>query len=322
MMENTGQFKQEMKKSVIREIIVLLVKVSFMFVFALLAATFIKNEYTADESLIHIRNTFQETYEVNRQFLLDDKTSTLYKRIAVEGDQTDDFRNLLYRHNLNREVTSDVIIMDKEFNIRYSSYNLGQISAYLYSYNTAIANNARRIGENDVYTAVYDDNDSYSDLMMVKPIFGENKEILGYITLFLSGNDWSYYMSHYNHNGVITDERNNVIFYNKPSLLNSNYKFAIEKGKITHIGEERYWVKSETLSEYGVKIYSLVPYPSNPEVFIGLIMILIIGILWYNLANRISETMAEKNAQSISKLVSEIRIIRKYEQKHRIVMDT
>src|SRR5690554_676348 len=115
MMENTGQFKQEMKKSVIREIIVLLVKVSFMFVFALLAATFIKNEYTADESLIHIRNTFQETYEVNRQFLLDDKTSTLYKRIAVEGDQTDDFRNLLYRHNLNREVTSDVIIMDKEF---------------------------------------------------------------------------------------------------------------------------------------------------------------------------------------------------------------
>lgn len=322
MMENTGQFKQEMKKSVIREIIVLLVKVSFMFVFALLAATFIKNEYTADESLIHIRNTFQETYEVNRQFLLDDKTSTLYKRIAVEGDQTDDFRNLLYRHNLNREVTSDVIIMDKEFNIRYSSYNLGQISAYLYSYNTAIANNARRIGENDVYTAVYDDNDSYSDLMMVKPIFGENKEILGYITLFLSGNDWSYYMSHYNHNGVITDERNNVIFYNKPSLLNSNYKFTIEKGKITHIGEERYWVKSETLPEYGVKIYSLVPYPSNPEVFIGLIMILIIGILWYNLANRISETMAEKNAQSISKLVSEIRIIRKYDQKHRIVMDT
>ena len=202
-----------------------------MFVFALLAATFIKNENTADESLIHIRNTFQETYEVNRQFLLEDKTSALYKRIAVEGDQTDDFRNLLYRHNLNREVTSDVIIMDKEFNIRYSSYNLGQISAYLYSYNTAIANNARRIGENDVYTAVYDDNDSYSDLMMVKPIFGENKEILGYITLFLSGNDWSYYMSHYNHNGVITDERNNVIFYNKPSLLNSNYKFTIEKGK-------------------------------------------------------------------------------------------
>ncbi len=321
-MENTGQFKQEMKKSVIKEIITMLIKVSALFVFALLSATFIKNEYAADESLIHIRNTFKQTYDANRNFLLDDKTQTLYRKIAEKGENVEEFQNLLYRHNLNKNITTDVIIMDESFNIEFSTYNISQISSYHYSYNNAVSYNARHIGDNEVYTAVYNDNDGYSDLMMVKPIRDEEGELTGYITLFLLGDDWSYYMSHYNYNGVLTDERNNVIFYNKPSLLNSNYKFSISKTKITHIGDERYWLKYETLPEYGVKIYSLVPYPKNPEILIGLVVILIIGMLWYKLANRISETMADKNTQSISKLVSEIRIIRKYDQTHRIVMDT
>lgn len=321
-MENTGQFKQEMKKSVIKEIITMLIKVSALFVFALLSATFIKNEYAADESLIHIRNTFKETYDANRSFLLDKEAQRLYGQIAENGESMEEFQNLLYRQNLGRNISTDVIIMDENFNIEYTTYNISRISTYHYSYNNAVSYNARNIGENEVYTSVYNDSEGYSDLMMVKPIHNEEGELTGYITLFLLGDDWSYYMSHYNFNGVVTDQRNNVIFYNKPSLLNSNYKFSISKAKITYIGEERYWLKYEDLPEYGVKIYALVPYPKNPEILIGLVVILIIGMLWYNLANRISETMAEKNTQSISKLVSEIRIIRKYDQSHRIVMDT
>lgn len=321
-MDNTGQFKQEMKQSVLREIITLLIKVSALFVVALLSATFVKNELAADESMRHIKASFIESFESNKEFLNNEKTEDLYKELVVDGNKVDEFQNHFYRHNLNKNITSEVIVMDKNWKIKYSSYNLNEISAYHYSYTNAVSYNARNIEENQVYTAVYDDNDGYYDLMMVKPILGNDQEIEGYISLFLSGDDWSYYMSHYNYDGVLTDERNNVIFYNKPSLLNSNYKFNISKSKFTYIGDERYWLKYETLPEYGITIYSLVHYPKSPEILIGLIVIIIIGLFWYNLANKISETMAEKNTQSISKLVKEIRIIRKYDQSHRIKMDS
>lgn len=320
-MDNTGQFQKEMKKSVLKEIISLLVKVSALFIFALLSATFVKNELAADKSMKHLETAFVEAFDSHKTFLLEESTQALCRELLAGEEEATSFQNLLYRHNLNQKIRSKAIVMDSQFNIKYSSFSNEEISAYHYSYNNAISNNARKIGENEVYTAVYNNSSGYSDYMMVKPL-RQGEEILGYISLFLSGDDWSYYMSHFSDNGVITDTRNNVIFYNKPSLMENSYKFDIKKSKITYISGERYWLKHAALPVYGIQIYSLVLYPGNPEIIIGLIMVIIIGILWFNLASRISETMAEKNAQSINKLVSEIRIIRKFDQTHRIQMDS
>lgn len=319
---NTGQFKQEMKKSVLKEIIWTLAKVSLIFIVALLFASYLKNETTVSSSMKHIKETFIDSFEKNRSFLSDEKTRKLYTEIITENKSVDEFRNHFYRHNMGTNISSEVIIMDQNWKLKYSSYNSSEISAYHYSYNNAVSYNARNIGDDEVYTAVYDDSDGYYDFMMVKPIHDDKKEVIGYIALYMSGDDWSYYMSHFNFDGVITDSRNNIIFYNRPSLIKDSYKFNISKSKVTYIGENRYWLKYETLPEYGISIYSLVYYPQNPEIIIGLLVIMIIGLLWYNLANRISETMAEKNTQSISKLLSEIRIIRKYNQSHRIDMKT
>lgn len=320
-MENTGNFKKEMQKSVLKKIIILLIEVSVLFIIALLSATYIKNEITANQNLSHIREVFIESYESNKEYLLDKKTVNLIQNILVAGENADEFNNSLSRFNLNRNIKSNAIIIDKDWNIRYSSYSDENISAYHHNYNNAICYNARNLSEGEVYTAVYNDNEGYSDYMIVKPIFSK-EEIVGYVSLYLSGDDWSYYMSYYNYDGVITDNRNNVIFYNKPNLMENNYKFDIEKSKFSYIGEDRYWLAYETLDKYEIKIYSLVNYPKNPEILIGLLVIIVIGILWYNLANQISATMAEKNADSINKLVKEIRIIRKVDQQHRILMNT
>lgn len=321
-MEYTGEFKKQMQRSVLKKIIVLLLKVSALFIFALLSATYIKNEVAARKSMEHIEQTFSEIFDSNKEFLLDDKSELLYKKILTSNEGKDDFENLIYRHNADEKVMSKAIIVDKNWKIRFSSFDSSELSTYHSNYNNAVSNNAREIKNNEVYTSVYNDGKGYYDYMMIKPINDDNSELLGYITLFLSGDDWSYYMSHYNYNGVITDSRDNVIFYNKPILLVNKYKFNVGKSKITHIGGERYWLNYKMIPEYGVNVYSLVLYPKNPEILIGLIVILIIGVLWYNLATRISETMAEKNTQSIKKLVDEIRIIRKYDQNYRIELNT
>lgn len=320
-MENTGNFQKEMQKSVLRKIITLLIKVSVLFIVALLSATFIKNEITAKQNLSHIKEVFVASYESNKEYLLDEKTMELYESILLDNEKKAEFTNALNRFNLNKAVRSNIIIVDADWNIRYTSYPDGKVSAYHYNYNNAISYNARNLEENEVYTAVYNDNDGYSDYMMVKPVFHDGV-IIGYISAYLSGDDWSYYMSYYNYDGVLTDNRNNVIFYNKPNLMENNYKFDIKKAKFSYIGEERYWLAYEALEGYGVQIYSLVYYPKNPEILIGLLVIIMIGILWYNLAKQMAATMAEKNAISINRLVQEIRIIRKFDQNHRIVMNS
>ncbi|WP_294146126.1 sensor histidine kinase [uncultured Clostridium sp.] len=69
-------------------------------------------------------------------------------------------------------------------------------------------------------------------------------------------------------------------------------------------------------------IYSLVYYPRNEAVHIGLAALLVMGAVWYWIARWMAKSMAENNAASIERLVSEIRIIRKGDYDHRIQMNT
>jgi sensor histidine kinase YesM len=129
-------------------------------------------------------------------------------------------------------------------------------------------------------------------------------------------------MSDWNFDGVITDKRNNVIFYSKPSLITNNYKFEIGKSRIGYLDKDRYWMVSEQLQDYEVTIYSLIYNPNNSTYLIGLAVIAVMGFLWYQIANQMAASMAENNAASINKLVKEIRIIRKKDHNHRVEMDS
>ena len=129
-------------------------------------------------------------------------------------------------------------------------------------------------------------------------------------------------MSESNFDGVITDLRQNVMYISKPGLADSSNKFyGTRHGSWTH-GQARYWVVSKELPEFSAIIYSLVYYPGNETVYIGLSALFIMGAAWYGIARWMAKSMAENNAASIERLVSEIRIIRKGDYDHRIQMNT
>lgn len=129
-------------------------------------------------------------------------------------------------------------------------------------------------------------------------------------------------MSESNFDGVITDLRQNVMYISKPGLADSSNKFyGTRHGSWTH-GQARYWVVSKELPEFSAIIYSLVYYPGNETVYIGLSALFIMGAAWYGIARWMAKSMAGNNAASIERLVSEIRIIRKGDYDHRIQMNT
>jgi sensor histidine kinase YesM len=320
-MENAGKFQKQMQKSVLKRIITLIMEGAILFIVGLLLVTFATNEINASNNLNKLKEAFTTLYQKNEDYLLDEITMEICREILAGGKNTISLENSFNRFNREGEVQNEVILCDTEWNIKFTSYSEMELSSYHHNYNNAICYNARNCAEDEIYNAVYFNANNYSDYIFVKPVF-DNEKIVGYISLYLLGSDWNYYMSDWNFDGVIADKRDNVIFYSKPSLITNNYKFDVIKSKLCHLDGDRYWLVSEILQDYGVTIYSLIYYPKNSAFLIGVLVIIVMGVLWYKLANQMAASMADNNAASINKLVSEIRIIRKINHNHRVEMES
>lgn len=321
--DESGKFQKNLQKSVAKRIILMILISSLLFLAGQFSATLAANELNASNHLKKLEEVFLRFDRQNREFLLNENTVKAVEAI-IEGEDAgaaDEFKNYFRRFDENCDVRNQVIITNTEGEVLFTSFGENQLSSYLVNYNNAVCYNARNCGEGDIYRAVYYDRGNYADALFIKPIFVEG-EITGYITLFLSRSGWNFYLSESNFDGVITDLRQNVMYISKPGLADSSNKFyGTRHGSWTH-GQARYWVVSKELPEFSAIIYSLVYYPGNETVYIGLSALFIMGAAWYGIARWMAKSMAENNAASIERLVSEIRIIRKGDYDHRIQMNT
>lgn len=318
-----GKFQKNLQKLAAKRIALLILVSSLLFLAGQFLASLATNELDAASHLKKLEEVFLRFDMQNREFLLDDKTVSAVEKIisGEEPEAIDEFKNYFRQFDESCDVHNQVMITNEDGEVLFTSFSENQLSSYLVNYNNAVCYNARNCGEDEVYRAVYYDRGNYADALFIKPVF-RNGEVSGYITLFLSGSGWNFYLSESNFDGVITDLRQNVMYISKPGLADSSNKFyGTEHGSWMH-GHARYWVVSKVLPEYSAVIYSLVYYPRNEAVHIGLAALLVMGAVWYGIARWMAKSMAENNAASIGQLVSEIRIIRKGDYNHRIQMNT
>lgn len=319
--KETGKFRDQLQRSVLRRIIILLAVGGVMFILGQLLITYTVNEGNARNNLDKLETVFLNLYNRNHDFLEKEEVS-LHGIGIIEGNEDITWmEQTFYRYNSEGNVENEMILSDVSGEIKYSSFSDKDLTSYLVNYNDAICFKVKKSGEKDIYHAVYFDTGNYSDYMFVKPLY-HGEELLGYLTLFLSGDDWNFYLSNKNFDGVITEERNNVIYCSKGKLTNPVNKFYPASGRLGYYNEERYWTISKTLADYNVTIHSLVYYPKNTGFFIGLLIIAVMSLFWYKIANWMAAAMADNNADRIGKLVKEIRIIRKKDHRHRIEMGT
>lgn len=324
MKEGKGIFHNQLRKSVLKKIIVLLSVGAALFILGQLVITFTVNEGNARNNLSMLEEVYLTLYERNHMFL---EEETVYQQCLdilyqEEKDiQTELLEQLLYRFNAQGDVGSEMILCNEQGEILYSSFSDKELTSYLINYNGAVCFNVENSGSKDVYHAVYYDTGSYADYMFVKPLY-VGGELGGYVTLFLSGDEWNFYLSDRNFDGVITDMRANVIYCSKAKLADKVNKFYQPSGRLTIYHGERYWTLSKTLPDYKVVIYSLVYYPQNTAFLIGLLIIVIMSFCWYLIANWMAASMADNNSERIGRLVKEIRLIRKGDINHRVEMGT
>ncbi len=318
-----GRFQKNLQKSVTRKIVLLMVISAFFFWTGQYTITLAENELNAVSHLERLKETFLELDLQNREFLINGRINEIVRKMLSQEDSNsaDEFKNLFRQFNEDCKVHNEVLLVDKDGGAVYTSFSENRVSSYLLNYNNAICYNARNLKEGEIYRAIYYDRGNYADSLFVKPIFEAGK-IQGFLTLFLSGSEWNFYLSRSSFDGVITDLRQNVMYISKPGLADSNNKFYGVRHGIWESGGDRYWSVSKELPEYSAVIYSLVHYPRNQTVSIGLLVLLMVGVCWYVVAGWMSRTMAANNAASIEKLVKDIRLIQKGDHKHRIQLGT
>lgn len=313
-------FIAQLQKRVYKRIFIQIGLGIILFLVGFLFVTDFTNEINAEQNLSMLKETYLELYNNNCDFLNSEQTLQDAVNALSEGN-VNNFERRFNRFNLKNPVNNEVILADADYNAVYSSFSQEELSDYLLGYNGAVCNNARNTDTDNVYTAVYFSTGSYSDYLFVKPLLSGD-EIVGYISLFLIGTDWDYYLSDENFEGVIIDERDNVIYRSKAGFANQSGKFYPQKKRIAVYNNERYWTKTEHLDGYDATIYSMVYYPENHIAVVGLGVILILGISWFFIARWMSRTMAEYNAGQLSTLVKEIRMIQDGAHDHRIHMNT
>ncbi len=317
------RFQDEMKQLAIKVIIKSLFLVMFLFSLTSILTSFFNQEIEARKNLAALKETFVQLYEDNVSFLLDENHVDLYTNPLVNQESFASFQNALNRFNQNRPIQSSVIVVDQNSNVKFASVNENQIPTSFVNYINAINFSVSNQSKDYIRASIYKVYNGYSNLILVKTIYQEDKPI-GYVALQIAGNDWSYYaLSNFNHDGVITDKYNNIIFYNRPKLITNNYTFAEGKKfrRIT-LNDETYWMLKEELPQYGFKLFSLVYSPLNSGIVIIAVMLVVIGFLWYKVTKRLADTMANKNAESVHMLVAAMQTIQEQDIESRIEMNT
>lgn len=315
-----NRFINQLQQAVTRRLIFQISLGMMLFIVAFFSMTYVSNREKAEKNLEMLRTFYLNLYRQSMDFLNDERVQEAYLKRWQDPDSTD-FEYLFNRFNTKSVIENKVILTDEAGRVLDSTFAENELSDYLCEYNRAVCYNVKNLGKKEVYVTVYSDTGNYSDYLFIRPVY-EKETLRGFISLFLIGSEWNFYLSDKNYDGVIIDDRCNVIYRSKAGFANQSGKFYPQSGKIGYYNQERYWVEREFLPECGVTIYSLVYYPRDNTLLIGIFLILLLGSFWYSLARWMSRTMAEYNAGQLSLLVREIRKIQDGDYEHRIYMNT
>lgn len=321
--EQTTHFQKKLQYAARRRVFAIVLCSVILFIVSQYAVTLASNERNAGLHLEQLAESLSAIDAQSRSFLQDLEDEGVTQGVIAERSAAavERMKTEFWKYQEACGIESQILITDEDTNILYTSFGESLLSSYLVSYNNAICYKVRQTAQTEAYRAVYYERGNYSDTMYVQPFYQDGK-LEGFVTVFLSGSAWNFHLSERNFDGIITDERDNAMYVSKPGLLGGSNKYrGVEHGVWRTENGSRYWVTSRPLPELQAMVYSLVYYPPNRGIWIGFLLLLIMGFIWFATADWINLSMAEHHSKSIGALVHEIRIVQQ-DPAHRIELHT
>lgn len=317
-----SRFQQELEQSVSRKLISSLLLGCLLFCIAIAAVNALNQNARREDHLESVASTFHEVYDNTSAFLLDAGHTELFLS-ELRKDQ-DNLRYLISHYNVSALVEIQLILTDSKGNIRFTTFSEEKMNLHRQEFNCIAVDNACHLMR-AVYTTVYHFRANSSEYVMIHPLYRDG-EYQGAAAVYLNENDWTKLFSQYQYDAILTKPNGDVIACSNSSFLsqkNANKYLPADAAQYVRVNGNRYLRSSRSLENGTVLAYSFIYSPTNYSyLFVGLLLIVLLGLSWAAMFARIMHAMTEQMVKSVDTLVREIRIIRKEDPDHIIEIDT
>ena len=317
-----SRFQQELEQSVSRKLISSLLLGCLLFCIAIAVVNALNQNARREDHLESVASTFHEVYDNTSAFLLDAGHTELFLS-ELRKDQ-DNLRYLISHYNVSALVEIQLILTDSEGNVRFTTFSEGEMNLHRQEFNGIAVDNACHLMR-AVYTTVYHFRANSSEYVMIHPLYRDG-EYQGAAAVYLNENDWTKLFSQYQYDAILTKSNGDVIACSNSSFLsqkNANKYLPADAAQYVRVNGNRYLRSSRSLENGTVLAYSFIYSPTNYSyLFVGLLLIVLLGLSWAAMFARIMHAMTEQMVKSVDTLVRQIRIIRKEDPDHIIEIDT
>ena len=317
-----SRFQQELEQSVSRKLISSLLLGCLLFCIAIAVVNALNQNARREDHLESVASTFHEVYNNTSAFLLDAGHTELFLS-ELRKDQ-DSLRYLISQYNVSALVEIQLILTDSKGNVRFTTFSEGEMNLHRQEFNGIAVDNACHLMR-AVYTTVYHFRANSSEYVMIHPLYRDG-EYQGAAAVYLNENDWTKLFSQYQYDAILTKSNGDVITCSNSSFLsqkNANKYLPADAAQYVRVNGNRYLRSSRSLENGTVLAYSFIYSPTNYSyLFVGLLLIVLLGLSWAAMFVRIMHAMTEQMVKSVDTLVREIRIIRKEDPNHIIEIDT
>lgn len=317
-----SRFQQELEQSVSRKLISSLLLGCLLFCIAIAAVNALSQNARREDHLESVASTFHEVYNNTSAFLLDAGHTELFLS-ELRNDQ-DNLRYLISHYNVSALVEIQLILTDSKGNVRFTTFSEGEMNLHRQEFNGIAVDNACHLMR-AVYTTVYHFRANSSEYVMIHPLYRDG-EYQGAAAVYLNENDWTKLFGQYQYDAILTKSNGDVIACSNSSFLsqkNANKYLPADAAQYMRVNGNRYLRSSRSLENGTVLAYSFIYSPTNYSyLFVGLLLIVLLGLSWAAMFARIMHAMTEQMVKSVDTLVREIRIIRKEDPDHIIEIDT
>lgn len=317
-----SRFQQELEQSVSRKLISSLLLGCLLFCIAIAVVNALNQNARREDHLESVASTFHEVYNNTSAFLLDAGHTELFLS-ELRKDQ-DNLRYLISHYNVSALVEIQLILTDSKGNVRFTTFSEGEMNLHRQEFNGIAVDNACHLMR-AVYTTVYHFRANSSEYVMIHPLYRDG-EYQGAAAVYLNENDWTKLFSQYQYDAILTKPNGDVIACSNSSFLsqkNANKYLPADAAQYMRVNGNRYLRSSRSLENGTVLAYSFIYSPTNYSyLFVGLLLIVLLGLSWAAMFARIMHAMTEQMVKSVDTLVREIRIIRKEDPDHIIEIDT
>lgn len=317
-----SRFQQELEQSVSRKLISSLLLGCLLFCIAIAVVNALNQNARREDHLESVASTFHEVYNNTSAFLLDAGHTELFLS-ELRKDQ-DNLRYLISQYNVSALVEIQLILTDPKGNVRFTTFSEGEMNLHRQEFNCIAVDNACHLMR-AVYTTVYHFRANSSEYVMIHPLYRDG-EYQGAAAVYLNENDWTKLFSQYQYDAILTKPNGDVIACSNSSFLsqkNANKYLPADAAQYVRVNGNRYLRSSRSLENGTVLAYSFIYSPTNYSyLFVGLLLIVLLGLSWAAMFARIMHAMTEQMVKSVDTLVRQIRIIRKEDPDHIIEIDT